>query len=298
MADGAGLRTQRAIVHNGKLIIGTGAAGSHDPARRGNIEVVTYDLKTAALRHCVLHEGFELDDHDSPALAVLGDGRILVMYSKHGTENRIYYRISDEPGDTGRWQPQRVFVPSQSSCVTYSNVFRLADENNGRGRQYNFFRGYDNTFKPSRMTMDSHGQPMVGGSTSLLSDGTVLCQIRFDNQDKIHFVFTEGHPRDFDNSIYQGYHEHCCCHIRYGVGFKRGVRILFHANQRVFEHRSSRCQKDLRRVCMNEDIFHDAERHIRLCHRTTTNSAIFDWRPCDESATQGAMARRIREGNR
>ena len=45
--DGGGwcwYQDERALVSDGTHLIGSVAAGVHDPARRGNIEVVAYDL--------------------------------------------------------------------------------------------------------------------------------------------------------------------------------------------------------------------------------------------------------------
>jgi hypothetical protein len=142
----------RAIVYEGRLIIGSVAAGARDPARRGNIEVMAYDLATGRKHLAVLHQnlsegpGKRYDDHDSPALLVRPDGRILAVYSKHGLENRFYYRISVDPDDPDRWQAERTFVPSVTSRITYSNLHWLSLENGGKGRidgkrHYEIFKG-------------------------------------------------------------------------------------------------------------------------------------------------------------
>ncbi len=201
---------ERAIVHDGKLIVGTIAAGTHDPARRGNVELTVLDLATGATRRCVLHERLERDDHDSPALAVCGDGRLLAMYCKHGSENRIYYRRSQQPGDATRWQEEQVYIPSESSRVTYSNLFRLTAEKDGRGRIYNFYRGHNASFKPSWMLSDDDGQTWTarGVWIDFPASRKHRPYVKYcsNGRDTIHFAFTEGHPRDVDNSIYHAYY--------------------------------------------------------------------------------------------
>ncbi len=197
---------ERAIVVNGQLTLGSVSAGAHDLSRKGNIEATTYDLASAASHRSVLHAGLQLDDHNSPAFCVLGDGRVLALYCKHGPENQIYYRISQQPGDTMHWQEEQAFVPSANSRVTYSNPFRLAGENNQRGRIYNFYRGYDNSFKPSWMTSDDDGRSWTahGLWIDFPSEQRHRPYVKYtsNNQDTVHFVFTEGHPRNFDNSLY------------------------------------------------------------------------------------------------
>jgi hypothetical protein len=123
---------ERALVSDGTLVIGSVAAGVHDPTRRGNIEVVTYDLLSGRKRLTVLHprlsdrQNSQYDDHNAPAFLARPDGRILAVYSKHGPENRLYYRISAEPGNPANWQAERTFIPSASSRITYSNLVWLA----------------------------------------------------------------------------------------------------------------------------------------------------------------------------
>ena len=41
------------------------------------------------------------------------------------------------------WSEEKVFVPSQESRVTYSNLYWLATEGTGKGRIYDFFRGLE-----------------------------------------------------------------------------------------------------------------------------------------------------------
>ncbi|MCA9047143.1 MAG: BNR-4 repeat-containing protein [Planctomycetaceae bacterium] len=201
---------ERAIVHNGQLTIGTVAAGAHDPSRKGNIEATTYDFSTGTSYRSVLHPNLQLDDHDSPAFCVLGDGRVLAMYAKHGTENRMYYRISTKPCDTTQWQPEQVFIPSPKSRVTYSNLFRLADENSGTGRIHNFYRGYESSFKPSWMTSDDDGRSWKshGVWIDFPNEQRHRPYVKYasNNRDTVHCVFTEGHPRNFDNSLYHAFY--------------------------------------------------------------------------------------------
>ena len=196
----------RAVVDGGQLVMGSVANGSHDPARKGDIEVVTYDLAGGTPVRSTLHKKLQADDHDSPALLLRPDGRWRALYAMHGNENRIYYRVSVRPHDATEWQPEQVVVPSPSTRVTYSNPHFLAGENVPRGRIYNFFRGYDNTAKPSWMFSDDLGENwQVGG---LLIDFQATRKHRpyvkyaGDGRDTIHFAFTEGHPMEFDTGIY------------------------------------------------------------------------------------------------
>lgn len=197
---------ERAIVAGDQVIVGSVARGRIDPARRGNVEVASYNVRSGRTIRAVLHERLEADDHDSPALWERPDGRILAVYAKHGPENRIYYRLTTQPRDIRAWNAEQVFVPSEQSRVTYSNLHWLGGEREGRGRLYNFFRGHDASFKPSWMFSDDRGETWRAGG--LLIDFPHRARHRpyvkyaSNGRDTVHFFFTEGHPRNYDNSVY------------------------------------------------------------------------------------------------
>ncbi len=197
---------ERALIVRGRLVIGSVAAGVHDPARRGDIEVVTYDLHTGRTVRYELHDRLQLDDHNAPALLALPDGRLLAVYAKHGPENRFYYRISAQPYDPTRWQDEQSFSPSPTSRITYSNLFYLSRER----RVYNFFRGLDNSFKPSYTYSDDFGRTWKRGAVLIQVPGTFrhrpYVKYASDGAGTLHFFYTEGHPRDYDNSAYHAYY--------------------------------------------------------------------------------------------
>lgn len=197
---------ERAIVHDGNLIAGSVAAGAHDPTRRGNIEVVTFDLRTGAKSSSTLHANLQYDDHNSPALLALPDRHILAVYAKHGPENRFYSRISERPNDATSWQPEQTFTPSATSRITYSNLHYLRNENSGRGRLYNFFRGLDGRNKPSYAYSDDQGQTWKTGNVFIDVPATFrhrpYVKYASNGEDTVHIFYTDGHPRDFDNSTY------------------------------------------------------------------------------------------------
>lgn len=203
---------ERAIVHDGKLIVGSvRAVGDFrnvgDPDW-GNVEVAVYDLASGATARTVLHRHYEQDDHDNPAFLPLDDGRYLAVYTKHGMERRVYYRFS-ELRDPLTWGPAFEFeTPGRSATarrgdnVTYSNLFRLPS-----GRILNFFRGPD--LDPNYMYSDDSGQSWrYGGRLLRGRDGySPYLKYAFDDRGSgtIHFIATDDHPRNYDNSIYHGF---------------------------------------------------------------------------------------------
>jgi hypothetical protein len=202
---------ERVIVDKGKLIVGSArAVGKYNTHQSdpnwGNIEVSVYDITTGEVGRIILHRHLEQDDHDSPAFLVLPDGRYLAVYSKHGVERRVYYRVS-EPGNPLTWTEKKVFVtpgkdsrPFSGDNVTYSNLFRMPN-----GRIYNFHRGFSHY--PNYIYSDDNGQTWTYGGCLLKGrDGySPYLKYAYDNKGTIHFIVTEDHPREYDNSIYHGF---------------------------------------------------------------------------------------------
>ena len=203
-----GFQDERALVAGGRLVFGSVPAGRFDAARRGLVEATSVDLATGAatrfpLSATPVEKPGRYDDHDTPAFVARGDGRLLAVWSGHGTDHRILSRVSRRPGDATAWGDERVFVPSASSSVTYSNLHRLPGE---RGRIYNFFRGLDNRFKPSVAWSDDEGGSWTAGGVVIDVPAAFrhrpYVKYASDGRDTIHLAYTEGHPRNFDNSVY------------------------------------------------------------------------------------------------
>lgn len=203
---------ERAIVHDGKLIVGSvravGGFKNRGAPGWGNVELAVYDLATGEIRRTILHPDFEQDDHDGPALLPLPDGRLLAVYTKHAIERRVYWRFS-EPRNPLAWGPAFEFVTpgadaaaftSRGNNTTYSNLFRMPS-----GRIYNFFRGVDHD--PNYMYSDDEARTWhYGGRLLHGRDGySPYLKYAYDGQGTIHFIVTDDHPRNFDNSIYHGF---------------------------------------------------------------------------------------------
>ena len=201
---------ERVIVDRGKLIVGSVRSrgdfdATQDQPAWGNVEISVYNIETGRADRVVLHRHFEQDDHDAPAFLVLPDGRYLAVYTKHAVERKIYYRFS-APGDPLTWSDAHVFeTPGRDKNfagdnVTYSNLFRLPD-----GRLYNFFRGFGH--EPNYMYSDDNVQTWTYGGHLLRGKGgySPYLKYAFDGERTIHFIATEDHPRNYDNSIYHGF---------------------------------------------------------------------------------------------
>jgi len=201
---------ERAIVDRGKLIVGSVRSlgdfrATQNQPNWGNVEVSVYDIATGRADRVVLDRHYEQDDHDAPAFLVLPDGRYLAVYSRHAVERKVYYRFS-QPGDPLTWGNAHIFeTPGADQKfagdnVTYSNLFHLPD-----GRIYNFFRGFSHD--PNYMSSDDDGKTWRYGGRLLRGKGgySPYLKYAFDNEETIHFIVTEDHPRNYDNSIYHGF---------------------------------------------------------------------------------------------
>jgi hypothetical protein len=212
-ADGSWcwFQDERAIVHGDYLIVGSGASGWQNAQQSGDIVALVYNLrrpepvKRVLLHARLLTKRGAYDDHNVPAFLSLPDGSVLAAYSMHGDENAFYAKRF-RPEDPNPVAEGAKVVPSESSRVTYSNLFWMPKENGGKGRIYNFFRGLDDSFKPSYAWSDDLGATWQTGSVfikvPLEFRHRPYAKYASNNRDVIHVVYTEGHPRDFDNSVY------------------------------------------------------------------------------------------------
>jgi len=212
---------ERALVDPaaGTMLMGSIAAteGVDGQARGGDVDLACFDFNTGDAARTVLHHNFSQDDHNTPALIIRPDGRYLAMYTKHNQENYSYWRISTNPHDASHWRPEKMFdwtvylnAVDYHAHVTYSNLFYLSAEK----RMYDFSRAVndDPTILISADQGDSWSfaarllvEPKLGyvnGYTKYASNGV----------DRIDFITTEHHPRDFNNSIYHGFIQDCKLH--------------------------------------------------------------------------------------
>ncbi|MFK5924801.1 MAG: BNR-4 repeat-containing protein [Verrucomicrobiota bacterium] len=204
---------ERALIHKNKLIFGSVAGGVKDKSRRGDIDLTVFDLKTKTITRTKLHHRLQADDHNVAGLLLRPDGRLLAIYSKHGPENKFYYRISQND-DFTQWGAINEFTPSEKSQITYSNPHFLKEENQTTGRVYNFFRGLDGTNKPSYVFSDDLGQTWATGNIVISFPSSFkhrpYVKYSSDGKNTIHLLYTDAHPRNFNNNVY---------HIFYRNGF-------------------------------------------------------------------------------
>ena len=203
---------ERAIIDikSGKIILGSCASGPGVGGfpRSGDLESVIYDINTGSYKKYTLKEGdaiFYCDDHNTPAFLRRPDGKYLSIYTAHFGDTSSYYRIYDN----GIWSPEKSFNwkkmrPGGSNFqTTYSNIFYLSSEN----RVYNFVRG--NNKSPNFMVSSDYGDTWTyGGQLSTNANigyNNGYYKYCSNGIDRIDFICSDYHPRDFNTSIFHGY---------------------------------------------------------------------------------------------
>lgn len=201
---------ERVVIHDGKLVVGSvRAVGDFESGREdpnwGNVEIAVYDLADGTTAKTILHPRFEQDDHNNPAFLAMPDGRLLAVYSRHAVERKVFWTFS-EPNNPLAWAPAQVFeTPGDDrqfggNNVTYANLFALSS-----GRIYNFHRSFGH--EPNYLYSDDGARSWhYGGRLLRGREGySPYLKYAFNGRDTIHFIVTENHPRNWDNSIYHGF---------------------------------------------------------------------------------------------
>ena len=193
------------------MLIGSVASrsGTDGVTRGGNVELTVYSWQDGSRYVVMLHQNLQSDDHNVPALLLRPDGHYLVAYAGHNLDTLTRWRVSVNPHDATQWTNERTFNWSKPPAsigknkVTYSNLLYLSAEQ----RTYNFVRAVNRD--PCFLVSGDEGDSWSYGG-QLLRDvnvGYVNGYVKYasDGIDNIHFVTTEHHPRDFNNSIFHGY---------------------------------------------------------------------------------------------
>jgi hypothetical protein len=182
-----------------------GAVTAVDGPGGGDVVVLWYDSGTGETGYVVLHESFEQDDHDGPALFVRPDGRYLAMYARHSTDSYTRWRVSTGPHDPTAWESERTL--DNGAGATYCNVYRLADDGDGAGRTYCFTRSAN--WDPNVLVSTDDGSTWRDGGRLLTrGDGSVRPYLRYGSDGRrVHLTATEDHPHQYDNGVYHGFVE-------------------------------------------------------------------------------------------
>lgn len=194
---------ERAIFHQGYLFSGYVMSD-------GRYGVTRYDPATSTASHAVISTASseQTDDHNNPSLTILPDGRLLAIYSKHSGGARFYYRTSKVPlpAADSDWNDEQIHsFDSSGSGNSYSNTYRLSGESN---LIYNFHRNIN--FNPCLSTSTDNGATW-SAPTHFIDTGTgntrPYPRYCSNHTDRVDLIYTDGHPRNSNNSIYHLYYQ-------------------------------------------------------------------------------------------
>jgi hypothetical protein len=191
---------ERAVIdkNNNRIIVGFNRTSN------GHDYVDIYDISAGKTQNYDL--GYiGSDDHDTPGLLIRPDGKYLAMYAKHNSDKITHYRIFD--GNS--WSAEKTFdwntQPGGADFnTTYSNVYYLTSED----RTYDLSRGNGHGGQNFIISTDQGDSWSYGGFLTTNGNvGYVNGYFKYCSNgiDRIDFVCTEYHPRDYNTSIYHGY---------------------------------------------------------------------------------------------
>ena len=193
---------ERAVVDtvNNKIIIASNKTSN------GHDYVDIYDIATGTTQNYDLGS-IGSDDHNTPGLLIRPDGKYLAMFAKHNSDKITHYKTFS----TGSWSADQTFdwntQPGGADFnTTYSNVYYLSAED----RTYDLSRGNGHGGQNFLISSDQGDTWNYGGFlTSNANIGYVNGYFKYcsNGVDRIDFICTEYHPRDFNTSIYHGYIE-------------------------------------------------------------------------------------------
>lgn len=195
---------ERAVWHQGSLFAGYVRSD-------GNPGVTRYNHITGVANHVNLGTAtsVEVDDHNNPSFTALPDGKLLTVYSKHGTASQFYHRTSTNnfPASLAQWSAETVKTTPAGN--TYSNTYRLSGTGPGENNTiYNFSRCIN--YNPC-VTLSTDNGATWGTVTQVINVGTggtrPYPRYVSNKTNRIDFIYTDGHPRNENNSVYHLYYQ-------------------------------------------------------------------------------------------
>lgn len=159
----------------------------------GNIKATQYDWLTGRKTDVLVRSCFQPDDHNNPTFIVLPDERVMIFYTRHTDEPRIWYRISRKPGDITDLGEEKFLATANNT--TYPSPFILTDDPT---HIYLCWRGINWHPTIARLTMpdgNDNCQFDFGPRQIVQSTGArPYAKYQSNGKDKIYLAYTTGHP--------------------------------------------------------------------------------------------------------
>jgi hypothetical protein len=182
----------RGVYANGQTFVGYVSA---------HAQVMVASVGAEGVRHFALAQEPSLDDHDSPALAVLPDGRLAAYYTQH-VGPALHWRVSTRPYDITAWSPEQTLNTNVTGVwgdtYTYPHPVWLSAEN----RAFLFWRG--GNILPDISLGPTLTGPWTPARTLIsVSNNQRPYVIVADNaRDTIFLAYTNANPREGVSSLF------------------------------------------------------------------------------------------------
>lgn len=168
----------------------------------GNVKATQYDWLTGRKTDVLVRSYFQPDDHNNPTFIVLPDERVMIFYTRHTDEPKIWYRISQKPGDITALGDEKYLATENNT--TYPSPFILSDDPD---HIYLCWRGINWHPTIARLTMpDENGDCKFdfGPKQIVQSTGArPYAKYQSNGKDKIYVSYTTGHPdNEMPNWLY------------------------------------------------------------------------------------------------
>ena len=159
----------------------------------GNVKATQYDWVKGRKTDVLIRSYFQPDDHNNPTFVVLPDERVMIFYTRHTDEARIWYRISRKPGDITALGEEKYLATANNT--TYPSPFILSDDPN---HIYLCWRGINWHPTIARITMpdaEDNCSFDFGPKQIVQSTGArPYAKYQSNGKDKIYLSYTTGHP--------------------------------------------------------------------------------------------------------
>jgi hypothetical protein len=199
VGDGGWPGYSQAFQHNGVVYFGWVDSS-------GNVEVATYTEDTGVVSSpFVLKAAMEADWHDSPALAMLADGRLIAAYCRH-SGSQMYVRISTNPEDITAWGSE-VNIDASLGGFQYTYPALFVD---AADKVWLFYRddglggsGEPSTYCYSTSTDDGATWAAQTELYTTTDTGNLsYVRVDFDGASRFDFGVTDGTGAADDASVY------------------------------------------------------------------------------------------------
>lgn len=159
----------------------------------GNVKATQYDWIKGRKTDILIRSYFQPDDHNNPTFVVLPDERVMIFYTRHTDEAKIWYRISKKPGDISALGDEKYLATANNT--TYPSPFILSDDPN---HIYLCWRGINWHPTLARLTMPDANDDCkfdFGPKQIVQSTGArPYAKYQSNGKDKIYVSYTTGHP--------------------------------------------------------------------------------------------------------